>query len=42
MNQVIEGSQLYAQGVTAVVNNLSAPSTTVPGNVNWGDADLFM
>lgn len=42
MNQVIEGSQLYAQGVTAVVNNLSAPSTTVPENVNWGDADLFM
>ena len=42
MNQVIEGSQLYAQGVTAVVNNLSAPSTTVPGNVNWGEADLFM
>ena len=42
MNQIIEGSQLYAQGVTAVINNLSAPSTTVPGNVNWGDADLFM
>lgn len=42
MNQVIEGSQLYAQGVATVANNLSAPSTTVPGNVNWGDADSFM
>lgn len=42
MNQVIEGSQLYAQGVATVVGNLSAPSTATPENINWGDADSFM
>lgn len=42
MNQVIEGSQLYTQGVAAVVDNLSAPSTVAPGNINWGDPDSFM
>lgn len=42
MNQVIEGSQLYAQGVAAVANNLSMPSTTAPGKVDWGNVDSFM
>lgn len=42
MNQVIEGSELYAQGVATVANNLSAPSANAPGEVNWGNADSFM
>ena len=43
MNQVIQGSELYAQGVALVVGNISSGMTvSSPTSTGWGNADNYM
>lgn len=43
MNQVIEGSQLYAQGVATVISNMQTTQTSAPIDAaKWGDVNSFM
>lgn len=43
MNQVIEGSQLYAQGVAKVISNIQTAQTSAPVDAaKWGDVNSFV